>query len=47
LRPCSSPFQQKIASILATSGELGVAESYHAAIEPFCTVAARSFFSHF
>jgi hypothetical protein len=40
-------FQQEIASMRATSGQLGVAESYHATVQPFCTVAARSFFSHY
>jgi predicted dienelactone hydrolase len=40
-------FQQKIASMLAISGQLGVAESYHATVEPFCTIAARSFFGRY
>jgi hypothetical protein len=45
--PLQVAFQQEIASILATSGEVGVAESYHSTVAPFCTVAARSFFSQF
>jgi dienelactone hydrolase len=45
--PLQVAFQQEIASILATSGEVGVAESYHTTVAPFCTVAARSFFSQF
>ncbi len=45
--PLQLAFQQDIASILASSGEVGVAESYHTAVFPFCTVAARSFFSQF
>jgi dienelactone hydrolase len=45
--PLQLAFQQQIASILATSGEVGVAESYHDTVAPFCTVAARSFFSQF
>ena len=45
--PLQVAFQQEIASILATSGEEGVVESYHGTVEPFCSVAARSFFSHF
>jgi dienelactone hydrolase len=45
--PLQLAFQEDIASILATSGEVGVAESYHATVEPFCIVAARSFFSQF
>jgi len=43
--PLQLAFQADIASILATSGEVGVAEGYHDAVAPFCTVAARSFFS--
>jgi hypothetical protein len=43
--PLQVAFQADIASILATSGEVGVAESYHTTVAPFCTVAARSFFS--
>jgi dienelactone hydrolase len=45
--PLQLAFQQDIASILATSGEVGVAESYHTTVAPFCTVAARDFFSKF
>ncbi|HTX24458.1 MAG TPA: prolyl oligopeptidase family serine peptidase [Steroidobacteraceae bacterium] len=45
--PLQLAFQQDIASILATSGETGVVASYHTTVAPFCTVAARSFFSHF
>jgi hypothetical protein len=45
--PLQLAFQEDIASILATSGETGVAESYHTTVAPFCTVAARSFFSQF
>ncbi len=45
--PLQVAFQQDIASILATSGEVGVAESYHDTVAPFCTVAARGFFSKF
>jgi acetyl esterase/lipase len=45
--PLQAAFQAEIASILATSGEVGVAESYHTTVAPFCSVAARSFFSRF
>ena len=45
--PLQLAFQEDIASILASSGEVGVAESYHTTVAPFCTVAARSFFSQF
>lgn len=45
--PLQVAFQADIASILATSGETGVVEAYHTTVAPFCTVAARDFFSKF
>jgi alpha/beta superfamily hydrolase len=45
--PLQVAFQQEIASILATYGPEGVAGGYHLAALPFCTVAARDFFSKF
>lgn len=45
--PLQLAFQKELASLLATVGETGVAESYHTTVAPFCTVAARSFFSQF
>lgn len=38
-------FQQTLASEIASSGEQAAIESYHSTVAPFCTVAARAFFS--
>jgi hypothetical protein len=35
------------AQIFASGGEAGVVESYHTTVAPFCTAAARGFFSQF
>jgi len=35
------------AQILASGGEEAVVQSYHTTVAPFCTAAARGFFSHF
>jgi hypothetical protein len=40
-------FQQQIASILSASGEIGLAQAYHATVVPFCSVAVRGFFDQF
>ena len=40
-------FQQAEASIAASGGESAVEESYHLTVEPFCSSAAREFFSRF
>ena len=35
------------AQILASEGEVATVESYHTTVAPFCTAAARGFFSQF
>jgi dienelactone hydrolase len=45
--PLQVAFQQEIASILASSGQVGLYDSYHSTVAPFCSVAARDFFSQF
>jgi acetyl esterase/lipase len=40
-------FQSTEAQILATQGQQAAVESYHTTVAPFCTAAARGFFSQF
>jgi hypothetical protein len=35
------------AQIFASGGQQAVVESYHTTVAPFCTAAARGFFSQF
>ena len=45
--PLQVAFQQQEAQIVASSGQQAALLSYHGTVIPFCTVAARSFFSQF
>jgi len=40
-------FQETEAQIVASQGEEAAVESYHTTVAPFCTAAARGFFSQF
>jgi len=40
-------FQATEAQILASQGQVAAVESYHTTVAPFCTAAARGFFSQF
>jgi predicted dienelactone hydrolase len=40
-------FQTTLAGLLASGGQAAVVENYHVTVAPFCTVAARGFFSQF
>jgi hypothetical protein len=40
-------FQETEAQIIASEGEVAAVESYHITVAPFCTAAARGFFSQF
>jgi hypothetical protein len=40
-------FQTTEAQILASQGQTAAVESYHTTVAPFCTAAARGFFSQF
>jgi len=40
-------FQETEAQILASEGQVAAVESYHETVAPFCTAAARGFFSQF
>ena len=40
-------FQATKAALLATGGQQAVVQAYHTTVAPFCTVAARGFFSQF
>jgi alpha/beta superfamily hydrolase len=40
-------FQTALAQLLATGGQQAVVENYHQTVLPFCTAAARGFFSQF
>jgi acetyl esterase/lipase len=40
-------FQATEAQILASQGQVAAVESYHVTVSPFCTAAARGFFSQF
>jgi predicted dienelactone hydrolase len=45
--PLQVAFQTTLAALLATGGQEAVVENYHTTVAPFCTVAARGFFSQF
>jgi len=45
--PLQVGFQTTIAGLLASGGQEAVVENYHTTVAPFCTVAARGFFSQF
>jgi poly(3-hydroxybutyrate) depolymerase len=45
--PLQVGFQTTLANLLATGGQEAVVENYHTTVAPFCTVAARGFFSQF
>jgi len=45
--PIQVAFQQQLAALLASGGEEAVVANYHTTVAPFCTLAARSFFSQF
>ena len=45
--PLQVGFQTTLAGLLASGGQEAVVESYHTTVAPFCTVAARGFFSQF
>lgn len=40
-------FQQALAQLLAAGGQAAVATNYHSTVAPFCSAAARGFFSQF
>ena len=40
-------FATALAALTASGGEEAVLENYHTTVAPFCTVAARGFFSQF
>ncbi len=45
--PLQVGFQTTLAGLLASGGQEAVVENYHITVAPFCTVAARGFFSQF
>jgi predicted dienelactone hydrolase len=45
--PLQAGFQTTLAGLLASGGQTAVVENYHVTVAPFCTVAARGFFSQF
>ena len=45
--PIQVGFQTTLAGLLASGGQEAVVENYHTTVAPFCTVAARGFFSQF
>jgi len=45
--PLQVAFQTTLAGLLASGGQEAVVENYHTTVAPFCTVAARGFFSGF
>jgi len=45
--PLQVGFQATLAGLLAKGGQEAVVENYHTTVAPFCTVAARGFFSQF
>jgi acetyl esterase/lipase len=45
--PVQAGFQTTLAGLLASGGQEAVVENYHVTVAPFCTVAARGFFSQF
>jgi hypothetical protein len=45
--PLQVGFQTALAGLLASGGQAAVVANYHVTVAPFCTVAARGFFSQF
>jgi hypothetical protein len=45
--PIQVGFQTALAGLLASGGQEAVVENYHTTVAPFCSVAARAFFSQF
>jgi len=45
--PLQVGFKTALASILAAGGQSAVVQNYHTTVAPFCSVAARGFFSQF
>jgi Prolyl oligopeptidase family len=45
--PLQVGFQTALAQLLASGGQSAVVQNYHVTVAPFCTVAARGFFSSF
>jgi hypothetical protein len=45
--PLQVGFQTTLANLLTSGGQEAVVENYHTTVAPFCTVAARGFFSQF
>jgi len=45
--PLQVGFQATLANLLASGGQGAVVANYHTTVAPFCTVAARGFFSQF
>ena len=45
--PVQVAFQTTLAALLASGGQEAVVANYHTTVAPFCTVAARGFFSKF
>jgi hypothetical protein len=45
--PLQLGFKGTLAALLASGGQQAVVQSYHTTVAPFCTVAARGFFSQF
>ena len=45
--PIQVGFQTTLAALLASGGQEAVVANYHTTVAPFCTVAARGFFSQF
>ncbi len=45
--PLQTGFQTALAGLLASGGQQAVVANYHVTVAPFCTVAARGFFSQF
>jgi dienelactone hydrolase len=45
--PLQAAFQTELAQVVATQGQQAATVAYHGLVVPFCTVAARSFFSQF
>jgi alpha/beta superfamily hydrolase len=45
--PLQVGFQATLAALLASGGQEAVVANYHTTVAPFCTVAARGFFSQF
>jgi len=45
--PIQVGFQQTLQGQIASEGEQAAIASYHETVAPFCTVAARAFFSQF